>query len=144
MSSHVKNRGMLHFVWTTDKRMPWIRPEIEESVHRYIQSVAQKDGCEVLAIGGMPDHIHLLVCLSTTVSIARLMQHIKGGSSYLIQKDLLPGSFFQWQAGYALFGVSPSHRTRVAAYIRDQKRHHQEGTLWEGAEPDLEEPTDFA
>jgi putative transposase len=142
MSSHVKNRGLQHFVWTTDKRMPWIKPEIAEAVHRYIQKVAQRDGCEVLAVGGMPDHIHLLVCMSTTVSIAQLMQHIKGGSSYLIQHDLRPGSFFRWQAGYAIFGVSPSHKARVVAYIHNQEQHHREGNLWEGAEPDPEEPTD--
>ena len=78
--SHVKNRALLHFVWTTHERMPWIKPEIASTVHRYIQTVAHNDGCEVLAVGGVSDHVHLLVCMSATVSIARLMQHVKGGS----------------------------------------------------------------
>jgi putative transposase len=142
MSSHVKNRALLHFVWTTSKRMPWIKPKIAEAVHRYIQSVAHKYGCEVLAVGGMPDHVHLFVCMSSTVSFAQLMQHVKGGSSYLIQHDLVPNSFFRWQAGYAIFGVSPSHKARVVAYIQNQEQHHREGSLWHGAEPDDEEPTE--
>ncbi|MCW3053829.1 MAG: transposase IS200-family protein [Chthonomonadales bacterium] len=96
----------------------------------------------MVAVGGMPNHIHLLVCMSSTVFFAQLMQPIKGGSSYLIQHDLLPGLFFRWQAGYAIFGVSPSHKARVVAYIHNQEQHHRDGTFWEGAEPDPEEPAD--
>jgi putative transposase len=141
--SKVKNRGLLHFVWATHKRMPWIKPEIAEAVHRYIETVARNDRCEVLAVGGMPDHIHLFVCMSTTVSLGRLMQHAKGGSSHLIQHDLLPGSFFRWQDGYAIFSVRPSDKKRVVAYIQNQEQHHRDGSLWLGAEPDDEDPTDL-
>ena len=74
---------------------PWIKPEIASSVHRYIQTVAHNDGYEVLAVGGVSDPIHLFVCMSKTVSFALLMQHVKGGSSHLIQHNLLPNSFFR-------------------------------------------------
>jgi putative transposase len=67
---HVKNRALLHFVWTTYDRMPWIKPEIASAVHCYIQTVAHNDGCEVLAVGGVSDHIQLFVCMSATVSFA--------------------------------------------------------------------------
>ena len=140
--SHVKNRALLHFVWTTHERMPWIKPEIASEVHRYIQTVAHNDRCEVLAVGGVEDHIHLLVCMSATVSIALLMQHVKGGSSHLIQHNLLPGSFFRWQSGYGVFGVSPSHKSRVTAYIQNQEEHHRNRSLWREAEPEDEDPTD--
>ena len=139
---HVKNRALLHFVWTTYDRMPWIKPEIASAVHRYIQTVAHNDGCEVLAVGGVSDYIHLLVRMSATVSIALLMQHVKGGSSHLIQHSLLPDSFFRWQSGYTIFGVSPSHKSRVVAYIQNQEEHHRNGSLWWEAEPDNENPTD--
>ena len=140
--SHVKNRALLHFVWTTHERMPWIKPEIASAVHRYIQTVAHNDGCEVLAVGGVSDHIHLFVCMSKTVAFALLMQHVKGGSSYLIQHNQLPGSFFRWQSGYAVFGVSPSQKSHLVAYIQNQEEHHRNGSVQWEAEPEDEAPTD--
>lgn len=136
----VKNRALLHFVWTTYDRMPWIKPDIAPSVYRYIETVAGNDGCDVLAVGGMPDHVHLFVCMSSTVSFAKLMQHVKGGSSHLIQHDLAPDAFFKWQGGYAVFRVRPSEKARVVAYIENQEQHHTEGPLWSAGEPDIEEP----
>lgn len=138
----VKNRALLHFVWTTYNRMPWIKPEIASSVHRYIETVARNDGCDVLAVGGVADHVHLFVRMSATASFALLMQHVKGGSSHLIQHELLPGSFFRWQDGYAIFSARPSDKTRVVAYIQNQEQHHRDGTLWFGAEPDDEDSDD--
>jgi putative transposase len=76
----VKNRVLLHFVWATYDRMPWLTPEIARSVYRTIETIARKDGCDVLAVGGMPDHVHLFVCMSTTVSISDLMKHVKGST----------------------------------------------------------------
>jgi putative transposase len=66
----VQNRALLHFVWATYDRLPWVTPNIASAVYRYITTVALDDGCEVLAIGGMPDHVHLFVRISTTISIA--------------------------------------------------------------------------
>jgi putative transposase len=71
------------------------------------------------------------------------MQHVKGGSSHLIQHNLLPGSFFRWQSGYAVFGVSPSEKSRVVAYIQNQEEHHRNGSLRLGAEPDEEDSADL-
>jgi putative transposase len=140
--NQVKNRALLHFVWATYDRMPWIKPEIAPAVYRYIETVACNDGCDVLAVGGMPDHVHLFVCMSTTVSLSRLMQHVKGGSSYLIQRDLAPEAFFKWQGGYAIFSVRPKDKARVVAYIANQEQHHRDGFLWPEGEPDMEDPTD--
>ncbi|MCW3099345.1 MAG: transposase IS200-family protein [Chthonomonadaceae bacterium] len=135
----VQNRALLHFVWATYDRMPWVTADIAASVYRYITTVAIDDGCEVLAIGGMPDHVHLLVRMSTTVSIRELMMHVKGGSSRLIQRDFAPGSFFRWQGSYGVYSVSPSHRKRVVAYIQNQERHHREDSLWPDAEQTSQE-----
>ena len=132
----------MHFVWTTYDRMPWITPEIASALHRYTQTVAHNDGCEVLAVGGVSDHLHLFVCMSATVSFALLMQHVKGGSSHLLQHTLLPGSFFRWQSGYAVFGVSPSKKSRIVAYIENQEEHHRNSSLWLKAEPTAEDPID--
>jgi hypothetical protein len=84
----------------------------------------------------MPDHIHLFVCMSTTVSISELMKHVKGGSSRLIHRELAPRAFFEWQGSYGVFSVRPADKDRVVVNIENQERHHRERSLWPEAEPD--------
>ena len=84
----------------------------------------------MLAIGGMPDHVHLAVRVPATVAPFKLMNQVKGVSSALVRKQLLSGELFGWQDGYAVFSFSRSHRERVVAYIRCQERHHATGELW--------------
>jgi len=138
-----QNRALLHFVWATYDRMPWVTNDIAHDLYQYIKKVAIDDRCEVLAIGGMPDHIHLFVRIATTISIADLMKHVKGGSSRFVQRTLAPDTFFQWQGSYGVYSVSPSHKKRVVAYIQNQERHHQEDTLWLEAEQTFEEQDDL-
>jgi REP element-mobilizing transposase RayT len=140
--NQVKNRVLIHFVWATYDRMPWLTPEIARSVYRMIETIARKDGCDVLAVGGMPDHVHLLVCMSTTVAICDLIKHVKGSTSRLIHRDFAPEDFFKWQGSYGAFSVSPSHKKRVVAYITNQEKHHRNGSLWLEAETTTEEPSD--
>jgi putative transposase len=97
----------------------------------------------VLAIGGMPDHIHLLVLLANTISMTDFMHHVKGGSSRFISEKLKMDGWFGWQKNYAAFAVSWSHRQKVIAYIENQKQHHADGTLWaEAEETDEEDDSD--
>jgi len=72
-----KNCVFVHFVWATFDRMPIVTDSIERVLYRNISQVCVDDGCEVLAIGGMPDHVHLLVKLSLTRSCSDLMKHAK-------------------------------------------------------------------
>ena len=137
-----KLRMLTHLVWATEKRMPLIMEEIERDVYRYIQQICKKRGCEVLAIGGMPDHLHLLVNLSNTMSLADLMRHVKGSSSRFITETLKQGGWFGWQEHYAAFAVSPQDKDVVTAYIQNQKRRHAEGKLWDSLEETDEEYDD--
>ena len=107
---------------------------VERDLYKYIEAVCDDDHCKVLALGGMPDHVHLLVLLSNTVTIADLMRHVKGGSSRFVPKRLTPGSWFAWQGSYGAFSVSPAYIPKVVAYIQDQKQHHTDGTLYPNAE----------
>ena len=68
-----KLRVPLHFVWATHTRLPLLTEDIERDVYRYIEKVCRDDKCDVLAIGGMPDHIHLLVLLANTMTMADLL-----------------------------------------------------------------------
>ena len=124
----------LHLVWATLGREPLLTAEVERPVYRCIEKEAKRLKCEVLAIGGMPDHVHLCVKISPSLSIAHLMNYVKGVSSHFVH-DQLPGDLpFRWQEGYGVFSISPNQVSRVLAYIEGQKRHHAENSLhnqWE-------------
>lgn len=80
----------IHLVWATWDRLPLITPEIERRLHRNIESEARKQGCDVLAINGVQDHIHLLVTLPATITIANLVKQVKGVSSHFVNETLKP------------------------------------------------------
>ena len=103
----------LHFVWGTWDRLPLVTQDRERDIYRYIETVCKDDKCEVLAIGGMPDHIHLLVLFQNTLSVADLMNHVKGGSSRFVSEQLAPGQWFAWQGNYGAFSVSRRDRNLV-------------------------------
>ena len=119
----------LHLVWNTKNRLPMIRADREEELYRCIVSEARKAGAEVLAINGMPDHVHVLLLFPTTIGIGMLVKQMKGVSSSLA-RSLYPQEFFQWAEGYGVFSVSRNHWNQVADYIRNQKPHHASGKLW--------------
>jgi REP element-mobilizing transposase RayT len=142
----VRRRNLLklgtHFVWATHDRLPLVTNDIEHRLHRYIEGICQELGCSVIAIGGMSDHVHLLVAMSNKISTAMLMKNVKGSSSRFISSTLKPGSWFAWQPNYAAFSVSPSHIEIVVEYIANQKIHHVNGTYNpELEETDEEDPT---
>ncbi|MBV9470626.1 MAG: IS200/IS605 family transposase [Abitibacteriaceae bacterium] len=120
----------LHLVWSTAHRKQWLTPEIEREVHRCIQHEACRLGCVVLGLNGMPDHVHLVVQVPTTVSIAHLVKQIKGVSSTFINDHLEVEELFRWQEHYAVFSLSRSHLNRVVAYVKHQKQQHAVGRVW--------------
>lgn len=134
-----KLRSYLHIVWATKYRTPFITEAIEDQVLTVIEAIFRANKCEVLAINGMPDHIHVLILLPTTIGIGSLMGRVKGGSSRIIADEIAPDGAFQWQPHYGIFTVSESHRKRVIRYINNQKQHHLQGTIWPNAEETDEE-----
>ena len=131
----------VHLVWGTWDRLPLLVPGLREQVYACIAAECRSCGADVLALGGVEDHVHLLVRLPTTISIADLVQCVKGASSHLSTHQLAPGSFFKWQGGYAAFTVSKSVVPRVRNYIAHQAEHHHTGSLHREAElPELAQP----
>jgi len=119
-----------HLVWGTWRRQPLVTPEIEREVYRCIEAEVRKSKCVPVAIGGIPDHVHLAVKTPSNIDISKLMQQVKGVSSTFVRDQLTPGELFRLQEGYAVFSVCPNHIKNVIAYIENQKQHHAEGTLW--------------
>ena len=124
----------LHFVWATEGREPLLTPDIERAVHRCIVNEVEKLKGVVLAIGGMPDHVHLVVQFPKIRSTAEVMKQAKGVSSALANDLTHHTRLFRWQNGYAVFSVCRSHLPTVIAYVKNQKRHHTQGPLDADAE----------
>jgi len=93
---------------------------------------------DLVAIGGIEDHLHLLIRQPATVSLAELVQQLKGASAHLITHQLTPDGFFKWQGGYAEFSVSPRHLAQVRDYIANQRQHHSTGSFIPILEPEAE------
>ncbi len=127
-------RVYVHFVWATWDREPSIPGRLLPGLHAVIRAVCERRGCQVLAVGGMPDHVHLLVSLPATVTLAELAHDAKGASSRWMNEQAEVLDAFRWQGRYGVFSVSPHERSGIADYIRNQERHHAEGTVWATAE----------
>jgi REP element-mobilizing transposase RayT len=124
----------VHFVWATWDRLPLLTPVIESSVHACIAGECRELKCQVLAVNGIEDHVHLLARLHAAVSTAELAKQVKGASSHLVTHVVDPDQGFKWQGSYGAFSVSETDVPRVRRYIENQKAHHASGTTvpeWE-------------
>jgi REP element-mobilizing transposase RayT len=126
---HVQNAVFVHLVWATWDRLPLLVDTVEREAQRAIEAKCGELGAEVLAVGGVEDHVHLLARLPATIAVADLVKHVKGASAHLVAQHLHPDQFFKWQGGYAAFSVSVGHLTRVTHYITRQREHHAANTL---------------
>jgi putative transposase len=124
----------LHCVWGTWDRLPLITPRNERAIYACIKDKCQELKCPVLALGGIEDHVHLLVRLHTTISVTELIKEIKGSSSHLVTHQVTPGEFFKWQGAYGAFTVCKEHINALIGYIEHQKQKHAQEDLcldWE-------------
>ncbi len=119
-----------HVVFSTKNRDPRIGSEWRERLHAYHGGVARQSGAIPEAIGGVQDHVHLLLGLSATIRLADLVRDIKAVSSSWVHTEICDRSF-AWQEGYGAFTVSPSHRESVRNYIAQQEEHHRIRTFQE-------------
>jgi putative transposase len=119
----------VHLVWATWDRLPLIDPALKPRIYRCIQAEAAGLGCEVGAIGGIEDHVHVLVRYPPVVPVSNLVKQIKGTSSRLVQRELRPGDFFKWQGSYGAFSIAETHIEAVRRYIHRQEEHHRSGRL---------------
>ena len=113
-----------HVVFSTKNRVPSITAEVQTRLHEYIGGIVRSEDGILIAIGGMPDHIHLLATFHPTARVADMLRRIKANSSKWAHENLPGMQAFAWQAGYGAFTVSPSSLADVDAYIGNQKMHH--------------------
>jgi putative transposase len=118
---HKHANVLVHIVFSTKERRDLIRPELESKLWRYIDGIGVNCRLPVLAVGGMPNHTHILVALPSDISVAKAVQTFKANSSRWIGEH---GVRFAWQEGYGAFSVSASNRDTVRHYIKHQREHH--------------------
>ncbi|MBK7403573.1 MAG: IS200/IS605 family transposase [Phycisphaerales bacterium] len=116
---------LLHIVFSTKQRQPLISPELEERLHPYMGGIIRSLGGSRYTIGGMPDHVHMLVRWTTKDSIASLVGRVKSQSTMWVHETFPDLPTFKWQEGYGVFSVSPSNKEQVERYILNQKEHHR-------------------
>ncbi len=120
-----------HVVFSTKNREPWLRQDIETRVWSYLGGIARENAMKPLLIGGVDNHVHLLLGVPPSLAISKAVQLIKGGASVWIRENLAGLGGFGWQDGYAAFTVSKSLIPDVEAYIRSQREHHRVKTFEE-------------
>jgi REP element-mobilizing transposase RayT len=117
-----------HCVFATRTREPILAPQIRERLWPYLGGVARENGMKALAIGGVADHVHLLLSLPATRSVSKAMQLLKGNSSKWIHETFPKLRGFAWQEGYAAFSIGVSGIEETRAFIRNPKEHHRTNT----------------
>jgi len=116
---------LVHVVFSTKNREPFLRESIEVELHKYISTALRNYGSPVLCINGTADHLHLLVSLGRKSSIAQVVEEAKADSSKWIKTKGPMFHGFYWQAGYGAFSIGQSQVDAVKKYIGRQKEHHQ-------------------
>lgn len=123
--AHTYASNFVHCIFSTKGRRRLIPAERMPLLCDCLGGIAKSEGFTLVAAGGAADHVHLLLLLPATHSVAHCVQKLKGSSSRWM------GSGFSWQEGYGAFSVSPSQVRVIRRYIQDQPRHHQKRSFEE-------------
>jgi len=115
----------IQFIFAVKYRESIIQHTWKDELYKYITGVVQNQKHKMLAINGMPDHIHLLAGIHPTQSISDLLQDIKGNSSKWINDKKFVRGKFEWQEGYGAFSYGASQLKNVINYIENQEIHHK-------------------
>ncbi len=116
---------IVHLVFGTKNRHGFITTSIKNDLHAYIAGTARGEGADVYEIGGIEDHVHILLGLPRTVAISVLAEKIKSSSSKWLKMKEESLRYFAWQQGYGIFSVSHSNIETVRKYIQNQPEHHK-------------------
>jgi REP-associated tyrosine transposase len=125
------SKVIVHIIFSTKDREPWLGSDIRPRMHAYLATICRDLGAELVRVGGVADHVHIVTTLPRTVSQAQLIEEIKKASSKWIKTlDARYRGFF-WQRGYGAFSVSPSQLDTVVQYVEAQQEHHRTRTFQE-------------
>ena len=117
-----------HVTWSTQDRAPMVDAGIRDALEPFIRKTAIREGAEVVAMSFLTTHVHLLLRTSSQVDLSRLLQMLKGGSSYVANR--LPGNHhLKWNRRYSITSVNPHNLSVVISYIHNQDLRHPKETI---------------
>jgi len=122
------NKVILHMVFSTRDRRPWIDAAIQPRLHAYMATILRNiepPQSQAYRVGGAEDHVHIATSLPRTVTVATLFEKVKKESSKWMKKQGDQYRDFYWQKGYGNFSVSPSQLDQLISYIDNQEEHHK-------------------
>jgi REP element-mobilizing transposase RayT len=118
-----------HFIWTTKNRLPLLDEKTEPIIYGFLRSKAIGLGAVVFAIGGIYDHVHMVVSVPPRISIATFIGQVKGVASAKYNQGNFSEERFEWQKDYGVFSFDGKRLPYVVAYVNRQKEHHAQKTI---------------
>lgn len=126
---HAFTSSLYHCVWSTKDRRPLLTGEIQARLWPYLGGIARANKMSALAVGGVADHIHVLLSLPAPLSISKEMQLLKGNSSKWLHDEFRELQSFSWQEGCGAFTIGMSGVPETKNYIATQAEHHKKRTF---------------
>ena len=126
--THTHKGHFFHLIWSTKNRALWIDTEIQADLYAYMGGIVKNHSGSLIEIGGMPDHVHLLINLRNLEKYSSLIRDVKAHSTMWIHKKFPVLRDFEWQEGFGSFTLHFSLVDNVRNYIQNQEKHHQSMT----------------
>jgi putative transposase len=120
-----------HCVFSTKERRPLITPALRERLWPFMGGIARHNKMKAIEVGGVEDHVHILLSLPSSMSISKAVQLIKGGSSKWVHESFPEHRLFAWQEKYGAFSASVSQLDYIIRYIQGQEEHHRKVSFQE-------------
>jgi REP element-mobilizing transposase RayT len=118
-----------HLVWSTKNREPLLIPEAEQSIYGFLVSKATGLNGVVYAVGGIVDHVHMVVAIPPAIAVSKFVGQVKGVASTRFNKSGHSQVRFEWQAEYGAFSFDAKRLPNFIDYVEGQKEHHARGTV---------------
>lgn len=119
----------IQIVFAVRNRKCLIDEKWEVDLYKFITGIIQNKGQKLIAINGMPDHIHIFIGMKPTCCLSDLIREIKKSSNTYINSRRLSYTTFKWQSGFGAFSYNHSQISTIANYIENQKEHHAKQTF---------------
>ena len=125
---------LMHCVFATKERCSLIIPSLQQRLWPYLGGIARENKMKALVVGGVEDHVHILLSIPSTLSVTKSIQLLKGNSSKWIHDTFKELWVFEWQEGYGAFSIGISGVEDTTDYIQNQAEHHRKMTFKEEIE----------
>jgi putative transposase len=121
---HTYNSIHVHCVFAGNGRRAWFNDTVRQRLYEYLAVTARRLGMHLVRAGGTPDHVHLLLRIPASMSVAVAIQKLKANSSRWLRTTFPETRLFAWQEGYGAFSIGASQVNDTVAYIDAQMKHH--------------------